>query len=408
MEANQKAIAHFEKLSLTIGPSEQSQSGHHQNYPKGSPDRPDSRFGSSKAIGVSSASPSARPALPANDAFRPFNNMKIPSAASGNKSLQASDQDPSTSSQSNLQIMSSMDTTALLRWLQKSGAIVERIESARTMLSATDISGGDETAVGDTHQTRSHRDEIRFESGVVERQQRSPREHRSRLYYQDANGLLVPAQTAGAGVRRSNSHPDAKTAPIVINNNRRDDSSPERRRRSYQDRHYSLSDQFDDHPHSRERHRPRSRSRVRVHRHRSGSVSPSFDPESDKLQKLEKLEMREDDDVRRRKYEEGSIIEEARKKEKKNEEEDKAFQERMRQTLSKAGYSEESIEQTLKGKADKSKKTKMSEEKPKKIQDLNRPTYIKVHRKYLSPDTLDAYDLPWEWDEVSFRYLCET
>lgn len=32
---------------------------------------------------------------------------------------------------------------------------------------------------------------------------------------------------------------------------------------------------------------------------------------------------------------------------------------------------------------------------------VNRPTYIKVSRDYLSPDTLDAYNLPWEWDLVS-------
>lgn len=36
-----------------------------------------------------------------------------------------------------------------------------------------------------------------------------------------------------------------------------------------------------------------------------------------------------------------------------------------------------------------------------KTVDLTRPTYIMVHRKYLSPDTLDAYDLPWEWKKVS-------
>ncbi|OJJ37874.1 hypothetical protein ASPWEDRAFT_39598 [Aspergillus wentii DTO 134E9] len=28
------------------------------------------------------------------------------------------------------------------------------------------------------------------------------------------------------------------------------------------------------------------------------------------------------------------------------------------------------------------------------------PTWIKVHRKYLLPDTLMAYRLPWDWDEV--------
>ena len=72
-------------------------------------------------------------------------------------------------------------------------------------------------------------------------------------------------------------------------------------------------------------------------------------------------------------------------------EEEDALRERMREILTKAGYSEDSIEKTLKGKADKGKK----------IMDLTRPTYIKVHRKHLSPDTLDIYDLPWEWDDVS-------
>ncbi len=38
---------------------------------------------------------------------------------------------------------------------------------------------------------------------------------------------------------------------------------------------------------------------------------------------------------------------------------------------------------------------------PPWVKDLSRPTYIKVHRKHLSPDTLDEYDLPWEWDKVS-------
>lgn len=37
----------------------------------------------------------------------------------------------------------------------------------------------------------------------------------------------------------------------------------------------------------------------------------------------------------------------------------------------------------------------------KKIMDLSRPTYIKVHRKHLSRNTLDAYHLPWEYDDVS-------
>lgn len=40
-----------------------------------------------------------------------------------------------------------------------------------------------------------------------------------------------------------------------------------------------------------------------------------------------------------------------------------------------------------------------------RVHDLQMPTFIKVHRKYLNPDTLDAYDLPWEWDMVSTANL---
>lgn len=244
-------------------------------------------------------------------------------------------------------------------------------------------------------------------------------EHHNKVYYQDANGLLVPAQTIGAGVRRSHSHSGPKTAPIIINNNQWDDPSPERKRRSYHDPHYSSSEEYDDRSHSHERRRLRSRSRGRHHKNKSRTPSPPDLEMERKLQRLEELEEREKEEAARQKFEEERIIEEARKdkeakekealkklvieehnakvleeemkKKKKKEEEDKAFQERMRETLTKAGYSEASIEKTLKGKADKGSK----------IMDLTRPTYIKVHRKHLSPDTLDIYDLPWEWDDVS-------
>ncbi|KAL8649052.1 MAG: hypothetical protein Q9226_005740 [Calogaya cf. arnoldii] len=37
--------------------------------------------------------------------------------------------------------------------------------------------------------------------------------------------------------------------------------------------------------------------------------------------------------------------------------------------------------------------------------ELVRPTYIRSHVKHLSPDTLDAYDLPWQWDQGDSDYL---
>jgi hypothetical protein len=87
--------------------------------------------------------------------------------------------------------------------------------------------------------------------------------------------------------------------------------------------------------------------------------------------------------------------EKAAKEKKEKEEADKAFQERLKATFAAHGYSDESIERFLE------KEGKGENKGQKKIMDLTRPTYIKVHRKHLSPDTLDAYNLPWEWDEVS-------
>lgn len=102
------------------------------------------------------------------------------------------------------------------------------------------------------------------------------------------------------------------------------------------------------------------------------------------------------------------------KEKKRKEEEDKIFKARLKDMYLAQGYSEESIEIMIKD-AEEKKKNK-GHHSPKgtdivkitteqtKVMDLSRPTYIKVNRKYLSPETLDAYGLPWEWDDVSFLY----
>ena len=117
-----------------------------------------------------------------------------------------------------------------------------------------------------------------------------------------------------------------------------------------------------------------------------------------KLQRLVELELREKEDAARQKFEEERIIEEARKD--KRAKEPEAREAKELEALKKLAI-EEHDAKILK---EKMKKPKMKEEKPKKLMDLTRPTYIKVHRKHLSPATLDAYNLPWEWDEVSNLY----
>jgi hypothetical protein len=89
--------------------------------------------------------------------------------------------------------------------------------------------------------------------------------------------------------------------------------------------------------------------------------------------------------------------EEAEKKEKEKrqkEEEDAKFEERFKIQFMQAGYTEAQAEVVLQ------KKKRESEKKHQNSMaiDLSRPTWIKVKRKWLLPETLDHYYLPWEWD----------
>jgi GATA zinc finger len=89
--------------------------------------------------------------------------------------------------------------------------------------------------------------------------------------------------------------------------------------------------------------------------------------------------------------------EDAKKAKAKQEKEmqDKLIEERLRQELVDRKYTSEEIEQFLKKEKDADRKhhneTRLARA---------RPTYIKVHTKYLLPETLDVYDLPWSYDKV--------
>ncbi|KAL8723796.1 MAG: hypothetical protein Q9181_007192, partial [Wetmoreana brouardii] len=103
--------------------------------------------------------------------------------------------------------------------------------------------------------------------------------------------------------------------------------------------------------------------------------------------------------------------------------EDRISRARYGEMLMAQGYSEESTEFMDKDAVEKQKKgyhahsphsphamgrhvpeiVRMSDQM--KVMDLKRPTHIRVHRKYLSWETLDAYDLPWAWDEDDATYI---
>lgn len=254
-----------------------------------------------------------------------------------------------------------------------------------------------------------------------------PARHRGRLssdhrqpVYIEANGYLYPANGAhglGQGVHRSASTSGGgrRSPTIIITNNQREEHSPVRPRP--RSAHWA---EFEDDEWEDRRHR----SRVRHHRRHSRSHSPPPpDPVIEgKLRRLHDLEEKEREEERRRRFEEEEALRRLRDAEKKKKEEEMkkaaieeynakelekavkarkekeenetAFRERVKATFGKAGYSDESIERILENKG------KEGHKEQKKVLDLARPTYIKVHRKHLSPDTLDKYELPWELDEV--------
>ena len=280
---------------------------------------------------------------------------------------------------------------------------------------------------------------------------------RQPMYIQDANGMLVPS-VAVSGNHRSASARRSVPAQVVINNEY-EGHSPVRRHHSHRrhsshgrahdykyDSSSSSSDEYEHSP--ARRHRKHGKSR------KTPSPSPSRSPSQTleyerKMKKLDELEKKEEMETLKARYEEERMIEEAKKakkkkeeaefkkkaveeyelekaerhkqeaearqraideyerhkaeeharKEKEKKEADEEFERRVKKTFEKVGYDEESIQRVLE-KAEKGEKIHHKKGKENQIMDLRRPTFVKVHRKHISPETLDAFDLPWQWDTV--------
>ena len=84
--------------------------------------------------------------------------------------------------------------------------------------------------------------------------------------------------------------------------------------------------------------------------------------------------------------------------------EDEAYRERLRKQLASKGFPDAEIKRILEQPYTEDTKRKMEEEfkAQRSGQPLPfRPSFVKVNKKYLDPETLDKYKLPWEWDDVS-------
>lgn len=84
--------------------------------------------------------------------------------------------------------------------------------------------------------------------------------------------------------------------------------------------------------------------------------------------------------------------EEEEKKEK--EELDKLVVEKLKERLREEGLPPEQIEAIVKGRDCDAKKHEYEMRLAR-----GRPTWIKVHKKYLHPETLEVYQLPWSYND---------
>ena len=237
-----------------------------------------------------------------------------------------------------------------------------------------------------------------------------------------------------------------QTEATTLNDAQYEDRSPSRSPRGQSDsgrgsqRHHYYDSENEHHEAAYSPHQGRRLSKTRGSR----SPSPDYDSEFErKVKRLQELEAKEREDQAREKYEEERLVKEAKKakekakrekegkeltekeiedynrkqkeekekkekekkekekKEKEKKEADEELRERVKKTFGQAGYDEESIDKILKN-AEKGKAHGHGKEI--KISDLRRPTYIRVHREHISLETLDEYNLPWDWDEVN-RFL---
>lgn len=133
--------------------------------------------------------------------------------------------------------------------------------------------------------------------------------------------------------------------------------------------------------------------------------------------KMALAKAKEDEEKRRREEEDKELtkqaIEKYKKKEREEEEKRKKEKEEEQEKFKKllmngSGMTSAEAEDYMRRAERKAGKRRGSRDRNDRLEavpgnalGLQRPTYIQVHRKHISPETLDVYQLPWEWDSVS-------
>jgi hypothetical protein len=234
--------------------------------------------------------------------------------------------------------------------------------------------------------------------------------------YLTADLLSVPG-SSGRGRQRSSS------VNINIDRSRSRGPSHDRRRERSRSRRTSTSSSsseeedmgYGDHTYHHHHHRHSSRADTKTDPELAAKLAKLKMLEEEERQRqeqkrikdeIERAKIQEAYDLAQKKKKEKELLEEAQReadakaarelKEKK--EEERKFAEKFIAQLVSLGYTEEQAKAMLQKRKDKEQGESMT-------MDLTKPTWIRIHRKYLAIETLQFYSLPWEWDEVSVLSL---
>ncbi|KAK5168080.1 uncharacterized protein LTR77_006648 [Saxophila tyrrhenica] len=124
----------------------------------------------------------------------------------------------------------------------------------------------------------------------------------------------------------------------------------------------------------------------------------------------EKIEREKKEAKEREEREWAEFLQKQKEKEAKEKAEKKAEEERvedeMRKRLSKHGYTYDQIERMIKDKKDEPTTSNMTTTTTMtRTYGSHRPTYAKIHRDFISIDTLTYYDIPYEYDSADRNYI---
>ncbi|KAF2638150.1 hypothetical protein P280DRAFT_471813 [Massarina eburnea CBS 473.64] len=181
--------------------------------------------------------------------------------------------------------------------------------------------------------------------------------------------------------------------------------------REAQDARQRAVDEFNKEQAAKERKAQQERERV-VAEYEAKKVSDAAKARKQREELVMQLKIEEEQRKQREKEEWDRFImkQKQREEQEKAEKEkaDKELEEQMRQRLAHFGFQENQIQAMIKPEEARKLQQGLSPANPLRLTHspaYAKPTYVKVHKEYLAAETLDYYEIPYEYDRTNPDYI---